>query len=140
MKTSREIAARVWCDPEMSSVVMDVEAAEHIAVIIESVRQGQATPPGIPNRRNFDDELVCLLNKCSKENGSNTPDFILADYIGRCLENFNLTVVTREEWHGRKFSPGSLRDGIHICEHGVKDGDWCEPCNKAMKAAEAENT
>ncbi len=19
------------------------------------------------------------------------------------------------------------------CEHGVKDGDWCEPCNKAMK-------
>ncbi len=22
-----------------------------------------------------------------------------------------------------------------VCEHGVKDGDWCEPCNKAMKLA-----
>lgn len=26
-----------------------------------------------------------------------------------------------------------------ICEHGVADGDWCEPCNKAMKTAIAEN-
>lgn len=21
------------------------------------------------------------------------------------------------------------------CEHGVKEGDWCHPCNKAMKDA-----
>jgi hypothetical protein len=109
MKTAREIAARVWCDQEMQNVAMDVDAAEEIAVIIESVRQSQVVPQGIPNRRNFDDELVCLLNKYSKENGSNTPDFILADFIGRCLENWNLTTVTREEWYGRSFSSGSLR-------------------------------
>jgi hypothetical protein len=24
---------------------------------------------------------------------------------------------------------------IETCEHGVKDGDWCEPCNKAEKEA-----
>ena len=24
------------------------------------------------------------------------------------------------------------------CEHGVKDGDWCEPCNRAMKAAQVD--
>ena|SRR5690348_8302421 len=137
MRTAREIAARVWCDPEMSKVAMDVDAAEQIAIIIQSIREEQAGPVGIPNRRNFDDELVCLLNKYSKENGSNTPDFILADYIGRCLENWNLTVVNREEWYGRTFSPGSLKHDIHVCEHGVKDGDWCEPCNKAMKAAAA---
>lgn len=21
------------------------------------------------------------------------------------------------------------------CEHGIRDGDWCEPCNREMKAA-----
>jgi hypothetical protein len=25
-----------------------------------------------------------------------------------------------------------------VCEHGVKDGDWCEPCNKASKDAHRE--
>lgn len=25
-----------------------------------------------------------------------------------------------------------------VCEHGVKDGDWCERCNKAMKAGHSE--
>lgn len=25
------------------------------------------------------------------------------------------------------------------CEHGVADGDWCEPCNKAYKAGETED-
>lgn len=109
MKTAREIAARVWCDQEMRNTAMDVDAAEQIAIIIQSVRHEQASPQGIPNRRNFDDELVCLLNKYSRENGSNTPDFILADFIGRCLENWNLTTVTREEWYGRSFSPGSLQ-------------------------------
>ena len=41
-RTAREIAARVWCDQEMGSVAMDVEAAEEIAKIIERVRR--ATP------------------------------------------------------------------------------------------------
>lgn len=25
-----------------------------------------------------------------------------------------------------------------LCEHGVKEGDYCEPCNKEMKAARVE--
>ena len=62
----------------------------------------------VPNRRSFGDELVCLLNKYSKENGSNTPDFILAEYLTQQLEAWNLAVRAREEWYGRKFSQGSL--------------------------------
>jgi hypothetical protein len=31
-----------------------------------------------------------------------------------------------------------LDDGWQACEHGVKDGDWCEPCNKEMKMAQRE--
>lgn len=50
---------------------------------------------------NFSRELTNLLNRYSKENISNTPDFILASYIESCLQAFNQAVVSRESWYGR---------------------------------------
>ena len=44
MKTAREIAARIWCDPEMSGIAMDTVAAEHIATIIQSVLDRREIP------------------------------------------------------------------------------------------------
>ncbi len=49
----------------------------------------------------FQKELKELINRHSRENGSNTPDFILADYLTKCLEAFNFTSNWREEWYGR---------------------------------------
>ena len=28
---------------------------------------------------------------------------------------------------------------VNHCEHGIKEGDWCEPCNAASKEAAIEN-
>lgn len=53
-------------------------------------------------------ELASLLNKYSKENGSNTPDFILAEYLIHCLKAWDCAVQSREEWYGRKFAQGVL--------------------------------
>ena len=47
----------------------------------------------------FEKELTCLINKYSKENDSNTPDFILAEYILGCLSNFNVIVNKRDKWY-----------------------------------------
>jgi hypothetical protein len=33
----------------------------------------------------FRDELEELINRHSMENGSNTPDFVLAEYLVKCL-------------------------------------------------------
>ena len=41
MDTCREVAARIWCDPAYSHVVMDVKACEHIAAILYSVAKGE---------------------------------------------------------------------------------------------------
>jgi hypothetical protein len=41
------------------------------------------------------------INRCSMENGSNTPDFILADYLADCLEAYDKAIVRREDWYGR---------------------------------------
>ena len=49
----------------------------------------------------FEKELELLINKYSKENDSNTPDFILARYLNAVLDNFNAAVNDREQWYGR---------------------------------------
>jgi len=49
----------------------------------------------------FRKELENLVNKYSRENGSDTPDFILARYLENALNNFDAAVKEREEWYGR---------------------------------------
>ncbi len=56
----------------------------------------------------FEKELEKLLNYHSLENGSNTPDFILAAYLRGCLENFNNTLISREKWYGRDISDKAI--------------------------------
>jgi hypothetical protein len=55
----------------------------------------------VPRETQFHRELSSLLNRYSKENGSNTPDFLLASYLTGCLHTFNSIVNAREEWYGR---------------------------------------
>jgi hypothetical protein len=58
-------------------------------------------PPPPPT--SLHDELTHLLNMHNAENGSNTPDFILATYLVSCLALFDHIVNERTKWHG---SPG----------------------------------
>lgn len=51
--------------------------------------------------KNFRRELEYLINRYSKENGSDTPDFILADFLEGCLNLFDSAIKTREKWYGR---------------------------------------
>jgi len=57
----------------------------------------------------FISELRELLNRRSMENGSDTPDFILAQYLTECLRAWNRATKRREDWYGRTpqevFSP-----------------------------------
>lgn len=43
-----------------------------------------------------------LINSHCIENMSDTPDFILANYLKNCLENFAEAVNARETWYGRE--------------------------------------
>ena len=59
----------------------------------------------------FEEELQGLINKASMENGSDTPDFILATYLWDCLRAFELATRRRENWYGVKADPeGATRD------------------------------
>jgi hypothetical protein len=56
-------------------------------------------------RSNFRQELESLINGHSMENGSDTPDFLLAEYLSRSLELFDVIVERREQWYGRSTCP-----------------------------------
>lgn len=45
-------------------------------------------------------ELESLINRYSLENGSNTPDYLLADYLADCLAAFDKAVNARHKWFG----------------------------------------
>ena len=59
----------------------------------------------------FQKDLATLINEYSKENDSDTPDFILARYLNAVLDNFNAAVMDREQWYGRE---------RHVEDFGVK--------------------
>ena len=56
----------------------------------------------------FRKELEHLINSKSLGNGSNTPDFILADYLVDCLITFDKTINARKKWYGRQISESKL--------------------------------
>lgn len=45
-------------------------------------------------------DLTNLINRHHRENGSDTPDFILAEYLMGCLDTFDRAVTAREAWYG----------------------------------------
>lgn len=51
-------------------------------------------------RTEFEKELESLINRYSLENRSDTPDFILAEYLVNCLNAFDIASRSREAWYG----------------------------------------
>lgn len=86
----------------------------------------------------FKRELQTLINKHCKENGSNTPDFILAEYIHDCLKTFERIIVRRDEWHdfepkfwdevGEVLHKGNQSEN-YICPV-CKNNNVCLTCNE----------
>lgn len=59
----------------------------------------------------FERELEELLNKYCEENNSNTPDFILASFVSRCLDLWNEHTNKRDIWYGVHLEPGNVYFG-----------------------------
>jgi hypothetical protein len=60
----------------------------------------EITPNGEVVTKGLRHEIERAVNRVSGENGSNTPDFILAEYLVSCLAAFDRAVQARERWYG----------------------------------------
>lgn len=61
--------------------------------------------------KGFRRDLETLINRYSRENGSDTPDFILADFLSASLAAWDAGLQAREKWYGRPIGETSLLTG-----------------------------
>ena len=77
----------------------------HDKKIVEGFRKGE---PSVIRREEKEtketltSELTSLINRYSRENDSNTPDWILANYMMNCLRAGEYLVNMREQWNKHK--------------------------------------
>ena len=65
-------------------------------------------------------DLTELVNRHSMENGSNTPDYLLADFLLGCFDAYNATLQERARWYGRMDQPG--RGSVPYPDFGRPEG------------------
>lgn len=65
------------------------------------------------------DEIETAINRNSAENGSNTPDFILAEYLTDCLSAFDKASTARERWYGKALRIGGVAELSSLAEPGA---------------------
>lgn len=57
-------------------------------------------------KTDLEKKLSDLINHESREQDSNTPDFILAKFMVDCLDAFELASNSREVWYKAELKPG----------------------------------
>lgn len=99
------------CMPFFESMGIAREAA---MVIISSVwlfvNDQWRLPEGIDKSSAFVKQLETLINMNSMENDSNTPDFILAQYLKGSLDLFTGAVNARSNWYSDSLIGGESDD------------------------------
>lgn len=70
-----------------------------IIILILNYHKLQEIENNMNNCNEFKEALCELINMYSLENDSDTPDYILADYLCSCLEAFNAAHKVRQNRH-----------------------------------------
>ena len=82
-------------------------ASDRLLEIGSDLPEQAPPPPGVPDAgtdARFVKSIKNAINANSKENGSDTPDFILANYMADCLRAFDKCSRAREKWYGKSLA------------------------------------
>ena len=94
----------------------------------------------------FRDDLAAAINRHSRENPSNTPDFIMAEFLLAVTDAWDRAVQQRETWYGRDARPATPTtkpaDGmlIHCQKCGHEYSATCEACPFCLSAWKSART
>lgn len=105
----------LWLEDE-GLLTQEVEQKTHVLVdeiMGEVKRRFVPTPEGKEMiATELEKQLTATLNRHCAENDSNTPDWILAQYLIGCLSAFNQAVQQREDWYGIRHRPGESTEVV----------------------------
>lgn len=89
------------------------EALDYVAELIQHERIRKEIGPQLQiTQQGFLSDLTSLINCYSMENGSDTPDFVLAQYLTACLTTFDRTVRLRDGYRNPEGGNCPLSPGI----------------------------
>ena len=75
------------------------------------------------NKIDLEKKLSDLLNIECRENDSNTPDFILSEFMMKCLDAFELASNRREVWFG--ITLDILNDWERLITTAIGEASMC---------------
>ena len=78
--------------------------------MMTSPARSSIQPDGSVKVTSLREDIQAAINRHSAENVSNTPDFILAQYLEQCLAAFDTAVQQRETWYERDARPTEIED------------------------------
>ena len=75
-------------------------------------------------------DLAAVLNAHSRENESDTPDFLLAEYLLGCLAAYEKAARARDKWYGLAPEPGKINSPKELAGHifAMGHNDDCMFC------------
>lgn len=90
-------------DPARDTLQLAREVQHYTEVMREEIRTG-----GRSSTETFREALQSTINRHSRENGSNTPDYVLANFLAGVLDQFDCATLLRDRFYGVELKPGSV--------------------------------
>ena len=78
-------------------------------------------------RRTLEEDLASVINRHSVENESDTPDFVLAEFLMGCLRAFNRGTQERERFYSRPCGSGKALGVIINDNPGYNEEQHADP-------------
>lgn len=123
----------------VNSIVITVGDAKEAAAMLRSLLDAADAP--VPRQpTGLQDEIRAAINRYSAESESNTPDWILADFLMGALDAFDGSIRQRERWYGRNpnASPAAPAESAiaPLAEPIPATGSTGEDMQRAIRRAE----
>ncbi|MFW5847443.1 MAG: hypothetical protein ACOCVF_00795 [bacterium] len=94
---------------ELLELAEKYDQKENYKEVVKSTSNSKNKNMENTNGNDFRKKLEVLINKYSMENGSNTPDHILAEFLTNALKNFDKAIIDRDKWYGNERKEKNLR-------------------------------
>lgn len=78
--------------------------------LVSAIQEFTDAPRIFDSQDNFVAALARVLNHYSQENASNSPDWMLAQYLENCLSSLNQLIQQRENYYRRDPRPTPLKE------------------------------
>ena len=83
---------------KFASMVPDQILEEMDGIVNHIYKDNPIPKPEEYIRPTFEEALKTLINQYSKENDSNTPDYLLANFLNEVLISYSATLRARDKW------------------------------------------